>query len=246
MWQRVRPNGECDIHDDEDYLESSTKKVKTLELCQELCKKNANCLSISYFKKTGWCSHFSTLCTETKKHNNVVSFRLVAPERVDVQKNKIFLKVGGAKTVCDTTAGEVYSDRSPGKVSSVEECKNLCKSDTECQSITYFQSGWCSHFLTSCSKTRKNNKAVAIFRLINAPTSSTTTTKAPAATTTTTEAPATNSCEGKKDQFTQDFCRGTVEEDKCTGVRLLFCDLSCCTAKSTTTTAALNLKSTTR
>ena len=102
--------------------------------------------------------------------------------------------------VCDTDAGEKYLDNSPGKGSSLDQCKQSCQNSAECQSITYFNSGWCSHFSTSCTNTKKSKKA-ASFRLIadSGPTSTqdtpTTTTAAPtttkAAPTTTTAAPTT-------------------------------------------------------
>ena len=76
------------------------------------------------------------------------------------------VQVGGRKALCDTSAGEVYLRSSPGKVSSVEDCKSLCRAHAKCKSITFFRSGWCSHFSTPCTKTRKNSKALSIFRLL--------------------------------------------------------------------------------
>ena len=67
----------------------------------------------------------------------------------------------GSNTACDTDAGEVYMETSPGKGSSLEECKRSCENAAGCQSIMYLKNGWCSHFSTSCSNTKKNNKAAA-------------------------------------------------------------------------------------
>merc|ERR1712032_109029 len=66
----------------------------------------------------------------------------------------------GAKVVCDVSAGEVYLQSSPGKVSALDECKKLCEDAASCQSITFFKSGWCSHFASECTKTKRNPKAV--------------------------------------------------------------------------------------
>ena len=65
---------------------------------------------------------------------------------------------------CDAGAGEVYLDWSPGKKlkpPGIASCKESCENDEKCQSITLFQSGWCSHFSTPCAKTKKANKAVS-------------------------------------------------------------------------------------
>ena len=72
----------------------------------------------------------------------------------------------GSKRVCDVSAGETYLSKSPGKVSNLEECKKTCEDASGCQSITYFKSGWCSHFGTACTKTKKNSKAVIALRLV--------------------------------------------------------------------------------
>ena len=67
----------------------------------------------------------------------------------------------GSKTACDTKNGEVYMQSSPGKGSSLEQCKQSCEDTAGCQSITFLNNGWCSHFSTSCSKTKSNNKATS-------------------------------------------------------------------------------------
>ena len=67
---------------------------------------------------------------------------------------------------CDTNAGEVYMKNSPGKVPSLDQCKQSCEATRGCQSITFFRSGYCSLFNTTCTKTRRNNKAVALLSLM--------------------------------------------------------------------------------
>ena len=78
-----------------------------------------------------------------------------------------------SKTTCDTSAGEVYMQSSPGKGSSLVECKQSCEDTEGCQSITYFTNGWCSHFSTPCSNTKSNNKATS-YRLSSADSGTTT------------------------------------------------------------------------
>ena len=62
---------------------------------------------------------------------------------------------------CYVGAGEVYMRNSPGKGLSLEQCKKSCVDAAGCQSITYFDSGWCSHFSTPCTKVKWHKKGVA-------------------------------------------------------------------------------------
>ena len=58
----------------------------------------------------------------------------------------------GRNVICDTNAEEEYMGTSPGKVSSLKECKQSCQDASECQSITFFKTRkWCSHFSTACT-----------------------------------------------------------------------------------------------
>merc|ERR1711939_1028316 len=122
---------------------------------------------------SGWCSHFGTACTKTKKNNKVViALRLstatsTSKPKVTTAPKRTWREVG-SKQICDVSAGETYPSNSPGKVSNLEECKKSCGDASGCQSITYFKSGWCSHFGTACAKTKKNNKVVIALRLSTA------------------------------------------------------------------------------
>jgi len=166
-WKSAGSNTACDTS--AGYLKSSPGKVSTLEQCKKSCEGATGCQSITFFK-SGWCSHFSTACTKTNRHNKAVALRLSADSGTSSSTTtagpaRRWVQVG-TKLVCDTNAGEVYHNSSPGKVASVEECKNLCRANAVCKSIIFFQSGWCSHFSTPCVKTIKNNKAVVNFRLV--------------------------------------------------------------------------------
>ena len=62
---------------------------------------------------------------------------------------------------CHGYDGEVYLESSRGKVPTLSECKQSCVSAQGCSSISYFKSGWCSHWSTPCKKTKWNKKVVA-------------------------------------------------------------------------------------
>merc|ERR1719460_3204497 len=68
----------------------------------------------------------------------------------------------GDNTMCDMGAGEKYLGQSSGQQSSLDRCKQSCQNEAACKSITYFPSGWCSHFSTDCSKTKTSSGAVAM------------------------------------------------------------------------------------
>ena len=65
-------------------------------------------------------------------------------------------------SACDGRAGESYMRAdSAGKVPSIEECKRMCEDTDECQSITYYNTGWCSLFETLCTNTKVHGGATA-------------------------------------------------------------------------------------
>merc|ERR1711881_763231 len=72
----------------------------------------------------------------------------------------------GAKIECNTRAGEVYMKQSPGKGSNLEDCKTSCQNNADCQSITLMKNGWCSHYSTPCTKSKKKRRAVISMRLV--------------------------------------------------------------------------------
>merc|ERR1712037_594803 len=123
--------------------------------------------SITLFK-SGWCSHFSTECTKTKSANKAIAMRLGTsantpdPSRPTTTGAQRAWVEAGANTECDAGAGEVYRSQSPGKVSGIAACKKSCENDPGCKSITFFNSGWCSHYSTGCTKTKTTNKAIAM------------------------------------------------------------------------------------
>merc|ERR1712032_1046266 len=68
----------------------------------------------------------------------------------------------GSNTECDAGAGEVYRSQSSSLVKEIDACKKSCEDDSECKSITFFTSGWCSHFITDCTKRKFNGEAISM------------------------------------------------------------------------------------
>ena len=66
---------------------------------------------------------------------------------------------------CDQDKGESYLAQSSEKVSSPEACKQSCEADAQCRSITFYTSGWCSHFASACTNTRESEYALVSSRL---------------------------------------------------------------------------------
>ena len=67
---------------------------------------------------------------------------------------------------CNFGAGEKYLRDSPGmQAGTLTQCLKSCKqSGSSCKSITLYGDGYCSHFSTRCTSTKKLSKA-ASFRM---------------------------------------------------------------------------------
>lgn len=164
-------NAECDLSAGEVFKQKALGKV-SLEKCQSLCKSEPECKSITYFN-SGYCTLFSTACTKYKFKSKAISqFKLVAPKgpladmwRVVAPKvtgpDRVFKEVG-SNNECDIAAGEAFLISSPGADTSFDKCKQSCKDNQECQSLTYFKGGYCSHFSTPCTSTEVKSKAISL------------------------------------------------------------------------------------
>ena len=62
---------------------------------------------------------------------------------------------------CDIASGEKFLCASSKKVSDEEACKKSCEDAAACKSITFYSSGWCSHFSTECTKTKADGNAIS-------------------------------------------------------------------------------------
>merc|ERR1711907_886376 len=154
QWLEVGANLECDGYNGEVYLECSGK-VPSLEACKASCESKKECESISYFK-SGFCSHWGSPCKKFKYNKKVVgSFVFpsgalpAAPEGLPTWTEI------NANQECNGYDGEVYLQSSRGQVPTLGVCK----------SISYFKSGWCSHWGTPCKSTRFNKKVVGSLQL---------------------------------------------------------------------------------
>merc|ERR1712032_987328 len=161
-WVLLSFNGECDTDKGEVYLDTSPKKVANLQVCQKTCQDSAKCKSITFFPSR-WCSHYSTSCANVRKKKRAIAMRWVVASKSGGSQQ--WVKVS-ERAGCDTGRNERYLDQSPGKLSSIAVCKKSCEDSSDCQSITFFKSGWCSHFSTSCTNTIPMKKAVATWRLV--------------------------------------------------------------------------------
>lgn len=181
-WRDVRSGIECDESAGEIYLRSSSGKVSSLEQCKSLCESMPACQSITYFAN-GWCSHYSTLCSKTRRNKKAVvrslcrnaNFATTTHQTTTTHPPTPIAKTttGPAtntaatwhgvilNAACDTKSGEMYLESSWGEVPCLKQCKNSCESAAGCQSITYFASGWCSHYGTPCTNIKWQNGAMA-------------------------------------------------------------------------------------
>ena len=94
------------------------------------------CQSITYYP--GWCSLFTTQCENRKPFENAISVTLKA-DYFNRQE-------------CDQGRGEVRLPASSGNQPDLAACKKSCEDAPQCKSTTYFDSGWCNHFSTCCTK----------------------------------------------------------------------------------------------
>ena len=78
IWQDVGPNAACDASAGEVYLTNSPGKGLSLDECKKTCEGALGCQSITLSAKTGYCSHLSTACTNTKARKGFVALRLSA------------------------------------------------------------------------------------------------------------------------------------------------------------------------
>ena len=160
-WIEVGTKLECDGSAGEVYLESSRGKVPTLKACMKSCEDAEECKSITYYTSK-WCTHWGTPCTKTKWGGSsnkqvVISLSLKVTPRSWVEV--------GPNLECDGSAGEVFLESSRGKVPHIKACKKSCEYAEKCKSISYFKNGFCTHWSTSCTKTKWTKKVAMSLRL---------------------------------------------------------------------------------
>ena len=73
-WALVAYGRECDFSNGEEFLDSSSRTVRSLSQCLDSCDVAVGCRSIVFDYTSSFCSHVSTPCTNTKEAANVASF----------------------------------------------------------------------------------------------------------------------------------------------------------------------------
>merc|ERR1711939_1185237 len=158
-WAGRSKNSECDMASGEKFLCASSKKVSNIDACKKSCEDAAACKSITFYS-SGWCSHFSTDCTKTKADSTAISIRLSRAATTATSAGGKFKWVDRfVNTACG--AGEKYLGASSKQVSDEKACKKSCEDAAACKSITFYSSGWCSHFSTDCTKTKADGNAIS-------------------------------------------------------------------------------------
>ena len=141
------------------YLQNSPGQVDSLAACSKPCEASPRCSSFTFFSNK-WCSHFETTCEDTKRSDGAITVR--SPQNA-IRTLSWSLHAGRE---CDAGAGEVYMSSSPGLVT-LAQCLDKCEqSSSGCKSITYYEkSGWCSHFSTTCEKTKQGANTVSFSKV---------------------------------------------------------------------------------
>lgn len=158
-YERMGLNAECDISAGEEAFKV-LGRGKSLDQCKKACETTKGCKSLTFYKGSGYCSLFKTICTNTKKKSNAVALRLVVrPPKFTGPTKFVSL---GLHVACK----EGFIFDSPGRnVATLDECKSACKDHVDCLSFTYFRNGYCSLHYYPCDLTVRKPKAQS-FRLV--------------------------------------------------------------------------------
>jgi len=147
-WAIAGDGQQCDSGAGEVYLKTSHVSV-TLEKCLTSCRQSASgCKSITFFQD-GWCSHFSSACTKTKAVANAVAFNTITSTSGQSVTTKPVTTL--TDKACDYSASG-HLPSSSGFVDSLAACTKSCQASSQCTSITFYGSKWCSHFSSKCTR----------------------------------------------------------------------------------------------
>merc|ERR1712032_962993 len=147
-WAIAGDGKECDSGSGEVYLNSSPGNGGTLAQCLTKCGQSASCKSITFYQD-GWCSHFSSACTKTKAVANAVAFNTIASTSGQSVATKPVTTL--TDKACDYSASG-HLPSSSGFVDSLAACGKSCQASSQCNSITFYGSKWCSHFSSKCTR----------------------------------------------------------------------------------------------
>jgi len=129
------PNVVCDVSKREVWV--TEPKVADYAACLKSCTDSPKCKSITFYPHGG-CSHFSTMCKNTKYEKGALAKNLKG-EALNNEE-------------CDVSKGEKWLSKT--QVSSLAACRKSCSDEKGCNSFTYYNHGSCSHFSTCCEKTK--------------------------------------------------------------------------------------------
>ena len=142
----IAHGAECDRTDFEQFMEDGSGE-KTYEACKQACMDRDQCQSITYYSFTHDCSLFKTQCTHRKPHKGAKAVTLKA-DYFNAQE-------------CDADAGEIYLSASSGDQADIAACRKSCEDAPQCRSMSFFKSGYCSHFSTCCNKRKPSPTGTA-------------------------------------------------------------------------------------
>merc|ERR1719482_737655 len=112
-------------------------------------------MSVTFYSSY-WCSHFSSTCDKLLDDNGATSVRLQKQQLTTTAPKFPPNAVVLSDKACDSTKSG-YLDSSPGKLNGVGECAQSCQKSAQCMSVTFYSSGWCSHFSSTCDNLLDNN-----------------------------------------------------------------------------------------
>lgn len=140
-----------------------------IEVEEEVCVLQKICAAGEWTKATG-SSATDTTCVPCKAG----TFREKAPTDIVAEQKRQACTLNHRLTwersrndvQCNTRAGEVLLESSSRKVQTFDKCRESCERALGCQSVTFFQNGWCGHFSTPCTNTKTNKKSVVAVQVL--------------------------------------------------------------------------------
>jgi len=125
--------------------------VLHMDFCLELCAQSNECNSIT-FANDGYCSHFTSNCNKRTSMSGAVSFQVkpfstrAVYDKTDCDKN---CKIDHSKFIPKTS----------GYVRTLKDCLESCSDNADCEGITFFDDGYCSHFGNGAKETQTMKSA---------------------------------------------------------------------------------------
>jgi len=117
----------------------------SFESCKTLCRENADCHGMDYFRDSTWCSLFDGACTTPTATWDGASSWKYSGHFATTE-----FTLNDAKRACNGQGKGIKTlFAKPGF--SFESCKTLCRATADCHAMDYFyDSTWCSLFDKSC------------------------------------------------------------------------------------------------